>query len=68
MPSFLNNDFAYCLAVNILYGLALITNIGSLLHGLNLKTGINFDFPVTVSSLVVDVYKRQGQEKRLCES
>ena len=53
MPSFLNNDFAYCLAVNILYGLALITNIVSLLHGLNLKKGINFDFPVTVSSLVV---------------
>lgn len=53
MPAFLDNDFAYCIAVNVLYGLALITNINSLLHGLNLKKSINFDFPVTVSSAVV---------------
>lgn len=53
MPAFLNNDFAYCLAVTVLYAAAILTNINSVMHGLNLKKGINFEFPVTVSCAVV---------------
>ncbi len=53
MPAFLNHDFAYCLAVTILYAAAVLTNINSVIHGLNLKKGINFEFPVTVCCAVV---------------
>lgn len=53
MPVFLNNDFAYSIAVTALYSAALLTNINSILHGLNFKKGINFEFPVTVSCAVV---------------
>ncbi len=53
MPAFLNHDFAYCIAVTAVYSAALITNINMLAHGFHLKKGINFDFPVTVSCLVV---------------
>ncbi len=53
MPSFLNNDAAYCIAVCAVYAAALITNIKILAHGMNVKKGINFDFPLTVTCLVV---------------
>lgn len=53
LPVFLNNEFACSLAVTVLYAAALVTNMNSLLHGLNLKKGINFEFPVTVSCTLV---------------
>lgn len=53
LPVFLDNDFSYCITVTVLYAAALLTNINSVLHGLNLKKGINYDFPITICCLVV---------------
>lgn len=52
MPYFLNPDLNFYITVTVLYAAAMLTNISSLLHGLNFKNGINYDFPVTVMSVV----------------
>lgn len=52
MPYFLNPDLNFFITVTVLYATAMLTNISSLLHGLNFKNGINYDFPVTVMSVV----------------
>ena len=55
LPSFLNDDFNCYLTAIIIYAAVMITNIGTLLRGLNLKKGINFYFPVTVAAVIAAV-------------
>ena len=55
LPSFLNDDFNCYLTAIIIYAAVMITNIGTLLRGLNLKKGINFYFPITVAAVIAAV-------------
>lgn len=53
MPSFLLDYTAYFIALIVLYGVILVINFKSIIHGLNLKNGINSDFPIAIVSIVV---------------
>lgn len=53
MPYFLSTQKGFYITVLILYGLLLIVNVNTFIHGLNFRRGINSDFPVTLSALVV---------------
>lgn len=52
MPAFLSFDFGYYITVIALYAVIMLVNINIILHGFNLRHGINFDFPIAISSLL----------------
>lgn len=56
MPSFLLDYTAYFTTVTILYTLALLINIKTIVHGFNFKHGVNFDLPISIVSLSVFVH------------
>ena len=52
LPSFLNTNDGYFISVLALYGVILICNINTVLHGFNLRHGFNFDSLISVSALL----------------
>ncbi len=54
--SFLYNTERYCIAVTAVYLVILLINIGSFIHAFNFKHGINYEFPVAVTSLLELAY------------
>ncbi len=56
LPSFLSTDLAYYITAVVLYGIIIASNIGVIIHGFNFRHGINFDFPIAVSSIVTLVH------------
>lgn len=53
IPSVLLDYTTYFIVVTVIYAVVLVVNIKTVLHGFNLKHGINSDFPVAIISLVV---------------
>lgn len=53
MPSFLLDYTAYFISVIILYGVILLINLNTIIHGFKLKNGINSDLPIAIVSIVV---------------
>lgn len=53
LPYIFGTDNGYYITTLVLYGLLLIFNVDIIIHGLNFRRGINFDFPVTVSVLLI---------------
>ncbi len=53
LPYIFGTDNGYYITTLVLYGLLLIFNVDIIIHGLNFRRGINFDFPVTVSALLI---------------
>lgn len=52
LPSFLNTDYTYYITVIALYAFILVSSYSVIFHGLNLRHGINFDFPITITALL----------------
>ncbi|MCD7723258.1 MAG: hypothetical protein LUH82_04850 [Clostridiales bacterium] len=53
IPSFLNIASNYCIVVAALYFIILLINVNNIFHGFNFKRGVNSDFPVAITSLLV---------------
>lgn len=53
MPSFLLDYTAYFVAVIIVYSIIILINIKTIIHGFNLKHGINSDLPIAIISIAV---------------
>lgn len=53
MPSFLLDYTSYFIAVTVIYAVVIVVNIKTVLHGFNLKNGINSDLPISILSLIV---------------
>lgn len=53
MPSFLLDYTAYFITVTVLYGITILINIKTIFHGFNFKNGINSDFPIAFSNLLI---------------
>ncbi|MCH5316671.1 MAG: hypothetical protein J1E05_01725 [Eubacterium sp.] len=52
LPSVLGTNSGYYITMQILYGIALITNVSTVIHGFNLRRGFNFDSLIAISSLL----------------
>lgn len=52
LPSFLNSDYTYYIAVMALYGFVLLCSCSVIFHGFNFRRGINFDFPIAITALL----------------
>lgn len=52
MPYFLSTEKGFYITVLILYGLIMIVNINTIIHGLNFRRGLNSDFPVMLTAVV----------------
>lgn len=55
-PSFLLGHTAYFSFAAILYAAALIINLNVIIHGFNIKKRINFDFPISILSILILVH------------
>lgn len=56
IPSFLLDYTAYFICLTVLYGVCILVNIKTILHGFNLKKGINSDTSISLVSLVILVH------------
>ena len=56
LPSFLTWGNAYFIAELVLWCIVVGANIDSFLHGFNFKHGINFDTPVSLTTIIVTAY------------
>ncbi len=56
MPSFLLDNSVYFTTMLALYGFVIIMNSRNIIHGFNFKNSINYDFPVSIVSLVILVH------------
>lgn len=52
LPYFLSTDKGFHITVLVIYGLLLIVNVNTIIHGFNLKKGPNADFPVMLCALI----------------
>lgn len=53
MPSFLLDYTAYYITVTAFYAVILLFNFKTLIHGFNFKYGINSDFPIAVTNILI---------------
>ncbi|MBR2133553.1 MAG: hypothetical protein IJ851_02465 [Eubacterium sp.] len=53
LPSFLLNDTVFFSVCAVLYFIALVINVKVLVHGFKVKKGINSDFPIAVSNVIL---------------
>ena len=53
MPYFLSNDTGFYITMLVIYGVVIITNIKTILHGFNIIHGFNYDFPVAFAAVFV---------------
>lgn len=56
LPSFLLDSGPYLITMLVLYAAVIIVNCKAFAHGFKFKGGINSDFPVSVSSIIVLVH------------
>lgn len=56
LPSFLLNDTVFFSVTAVLYFIALVVNVKVLVHGLKIKKGINSDFPIAVTNIILFVH------------
>lgn len=56
MPNFLNGHIVYFVVALVLMIATVVININVIVHGFNLKKGINFDFPVAVLNVVTIIH------------
>ncbi|MGN1328685.1 MAG: hypothetical protein ACI4V4_03190 [Eubacterium sp.] len=56
LPSILLNSVPYMVTVLVIYFAVILFNCRSFIHGLKFKGGINSDFPISVSAIVVFVH------------
>lgn len=56
LPSVLLDSVPYMVAVLVIYFAVILFNCRSFVHGLKFKGGINSDFPISVSAIVVFVH------------
>ena len=52
-PAFLNSHYVYFSVALFLYLAAIITNFNVIIHGFNFRKGINTDFPITVTVIIL---------------
>lgn len=56
LPDFFVEHNTYFISVIILFSLILVANINNIIHAFNFKHGINYDFPIVISSILVMVH------------
>lgn len=52
LPSVFSTDSVYYITVIALYSAIMISSYNVILHGFNFRHGINFDFPIAISSIL----------------
>ncbi|MBR3148770.1 MAG: hypothetical protein IKF64_01245 [Eubacterium sp.] len=55
-PTFLASHTAYFSTACILYAITLVTNYNVMVHGFNLKRGLNYDLPNALTALLIMVH------------